>query len=230
MKKVIASVVLFVQKQSKRTRLIALGIFMLALIPATALALKDNPKPIQSTNDTTQTQAQNTPMAASATTETPAGQNQAAPTPPASTTPPKPASTKPAATQKPVNTGDEHKQHPTPGPAGRVVIRPLIVSQTAVQLQAGQTVTLTANGSGSSISPVNIDYSESSPALENHLRIDYTFPLPAYAPTQTFKFAALASAAPGTYSVRLTVGTETETMNSANPVFYRATLTVTVLP
>lgn len=219
---------------SKRAKFIAVGVVLALIVSASALALsKPETKQDHANNNYEHSEINTQHVESASTSEAQVQPGTATPQPTAN----QPSqSSKPTAAQtstKPQSTftGDEHKLQQTPYP-GVEVIRPLIVSQSVIQVHVGQTSDIiTANGSGTSISYMNIDFTESTPSVVDNLSIKYDGPfVPGWSTTQNFRFFALPSATPGTYSVRLTVATETETMNSKNPVFYRTTVTVTILP
>lgn len=222
MKKFITPVVSFVRKQSKRTKILALGAFIVLLVPAVAFGLHQSARPapepaaVQQPEDTKQAVAAETTTAQP--TDTPVQPTPQQPAPQAKTVKPAAPVPKPAVAST-----------PTLRP-GVEVIRPLIVGQSTIQLQVGQMSSFVSASSGSStaISYINIDFSASTPGIENHVNVKYDGG--GWSPNQAFRLIASPSAAPGTYSMRLTTSTETETMNSKNPVFYRTTITVIIVP
>lgn len=207
------------QKQA----ILALTILVAVTLPVTVFAL--HPNPVGPTPEVaSQPQPQIIEKVAAAATRTQPSQQPAT-----GAQAHKPASTKPSTPT--YNTGDEHKQHPTPGkPARQPDTYLLIVSKSSFTIRAGQTIdAFTATTSSNTpFSPVSIDFLASTPAVDNKLELNYNFPIPMYATTRNVKLVALAAATPGTYKV--VVGAGTDLYMNDNPILFKTTLTVTILP
>jgi len=96
-KKFMTPVVSFIQKQSKRNKIIAVGVFVALLIPAVTFGLKPDPKPVQPTPQPVSTgPSEQHEQVSAVMTEAPTEQPAVAPAP-SSTPSQKPAAQKPVA-------------------------------------------------------------------------------------------------------------------------------------